>query len=71
MYLLSKTENPAEPLARLLKRNSSDNAVDFITERQEILSEMTSVLSGDAGDQCSFQNKPGSFNMSVKLGRPR
>lgn len=48
---IEQVTNARESSLRILKRDASNQPMHFISERQEILREVTAVLSGDARNE--------------------
>jgi hypothetical protein len=44
----------AESRFRRFEGDTAHDAVNFIAETQQVIGEITAVLAGNSGDQCSF-----------------
>src|SRR6185369_13880629 len=52
--LVHQVFNASEPVLRILHRHPANQPMDLIAQREQMLSQVTSVLSRESGDKGSF-----------------
>lgn len=51
---IQQMTNASKSALRIFERHASDDSMDFISERKQMLRQIATILTGDAGDQCLF-----------------
>src|SRR5690349_16169965 len=55
--LVQQMRDAREASLRILQRDAANQSVNLVAERQQVLRKVTSVLSGDAGNERSFGHR--------------
>ena len=66
MQAIAQLENSPQPLRGVFQRNTPDHTVNFIPKREEILSQVASILACYASYYCLFHLPPfyGTLSMT-------
>ena len=69
--IVEQVSNATKPALRIFESNPPNQPVNFVSERKQVLRQVTSILSGNAGDEDSLLWQSSSPAQKVRSVSPK